>query len=154
MKLPSYQGGFSYLIALFAVAVVALLSLRALEHQKTKEQRIKEEELLFVGLAYQNAIRAYYEGSPGSAKQYPAELSDLLFDGRATKIKRPLRRLYRDPITGSENWGLIRNADGNLIGVYSLSTEKPIKVGGFPKELQSLTGANRYQDWKFVFLVK
>jgi len=145
------QRGYSYLIALFAVAVLLVVSLRALEHSKTAGRREREAELMFVGLAYQQAIKDYYQFSPGTSKQYPPDLQALLLDNRATRTRRPLRRLYRDPMTGSAEWGLVKTPEGLVKGVYSLSTEQPIKTGGFPEALQALEGAKRYQDWKFVF---
>jgi hypothetical protein len=78
-------------------------------------------------------------------------LEDLLYDERQANPGRPLRKLYRDPITGSEDWGLVKNADGYIMGVYSLSRDVPIKRAGFPPELSNLSGAKYYSDWKFVY---
>jgi hypothetical protein len=145
------QGGFSYVIALFLVAALAIFSVRAMENTASKEQRDREAELLTIGQAYYVAIRQYYENSPGVVKAYPKELVNLLEDARATKITRPLRRLYRDPITGSADWGVIRAADGGVMGIYSRSNRKPFKVAGFPIDMSSFSSANTYQDWKFSY---
>lgn len=145
------QQGFSYLVVMFLVAVLAIASVRALEVGITTERRSKEAELLWVGNAYRNAIRMYYEGSPGSNRTYPASLDDLLYDSRLTRPNRPLRKRYRDPITGSTEWGVVKNEAGAVIGVYSLAKGKPIKRGGFAPELMSFTNANSYSDWKFVY---
>lgn len=147
----SRQDGFSYVIALFLIAALAILSVRAIENSASREQREREAELLVIGHAYYLAIRQYYENSPGVVKAYPKELVNLLEDGRATKITRPLRRLYRDPITSSANWGIIRAPDGGVMGVYSRSNRKPFKVAGFPIEMNSFSSANTYQDWKFSY---
>jgi type II secretory pathway pseudopilin PulG len=145
------QRGFSYLIALFLIASLSILSVRAVENIATKEQREKEAQLLWVGQAYQTAIRHYYENSPGMTKKYPRELHDLLLDQRSTKIMRPLRKLYRDPITHKENWGIVRSEDGGVMGVFSLSEKIPFKKSGFPMTLTSFTNAKSYQDWKFSY---
>ncbi|MBC3832900.1 type II secretion system protein [Undibacterium amnicola] len=145
------QQGFSYLIALFLVSMVAVVSVRAMENLASSERHDKETELLWVGQAYKKAIRQYYENSPGTVKKFPKELAQLLMDDRATKIARPLRRLYRDPITASDEWGIIRDQEGGIMGVYSLSTVKPFKTAGFPADLVSFTGATRYSDWHFIY---
>lgn len=143
------QGGFSYLIALFLVAVLSVITIRAMENLATSARRDKEAELLAIGMEYRRAILMYYQNSPGTAKAYPKKLDDLLLDARATKISRPLRRLYRDPMTNQAEWGLIKANDGGVMGVYSLSTGKPIKRKGFAPELSMFEVAVTYQDWKF-----
>jgi type II secretory pathway pseudopilin PulG len=147
------QQGFTYLIALFMVAILSIVTLRALENSLTKDRRDKEVELLYVGQAYQQAIMSYYNNSPGSANNtYPPSLAALtLPDTRTTTLRQPLRRLYFDPITASQDWGTIPDSNGNIMGVYSKSTQKPIKVNGFPAALCSFNGATSYQSWQFAF---
>ncbi|HYD78905.1 MAG TPA: type II secretion system protein [Paucimonas sp.] len=147
------QRGFSYVIVMFTVAVATILSVRALENSLTAERRVKEAELLYVGQAYRDAIRSYYENTLGSNKQYPEDLDQLLEDAdRTSTLQRHLRKRYRDPITGSADWGLVRTEDGKqIIGVYSLSTQQPIKSGGFSGDFAAFASAKTYQDWKFVY---
>jgi type II secretory pathway pseudopilin PulG len=145
------EGGFSYLFAMFAVAVVAIIAVRGMENTLSSERRDREAQLLLVGQAYRNAIRSYYENSPGTAKTYPAELETLLLDERTTRMRRHLRKLFRDPITASETWGVVRSESGGVMGVYSTSSQKPIKTDGFPDELGSFKNAKRYIDWQFVY---
>ena len=145
------EQGFSYLVVMFLVAVIAVASVRAMEVTLTSERRSKEAELIWVGNAYRNAIRTYYDGSSGSNRTYPATLEDLLYDTRLTRPTRPLRKLYRDPISGAKEWGVVKNQAGAVIGVYSLAKGKPIKRAGFSPELASFTNANSYSDWKFVY---
>ncbi|WP_374581718.1 type II secretion system protein [Pseudoduganella sp.] len=144
------QEGFTYVVVMFMVAVLAIASVRALESAKTAEKRDKETQLLWAGMAYRNAIAAYYHQSP-TGKRYANKLSDLLYHGDLNNPTRPLRKLYRDPITGAKDWGVVRNDDGGIIGVYSLSTLIPMKRDGFPHELAAFAGAKKYSDWKFVF---
>ncbi|GGC87215.1 type II secretion system protein [Undibacterium terreum] len=146
-----YQAGFSYFVAMFMVAVVVLLSLQAQSAMSTKERRRKEDELLYVGQAYRNAIRDYYANAPGSNRTYPPSIDALVLDSRTSRISRHLRKAYVDPLTGSASWGVVAAPDGGIMGVYSLSTQTPIKIGGFPDELLSFTGAKKYQDWKFIY---
>lgn len=147
---PARQGGFSYMVALFALAVIAVGSTRALQNQQTLERREREDELLFVGQAYMKAIAQYHAQSPGTVKRYPPDLQALLLDERAVRVRRPLRRLYPDPIEGSREWGTVAAPDGGVMGVYSLSARTPIKRAGFPATLEGFANAASYQDWKFV----
>lgn len=148
------QKGFTYLIALFMVATLSIVTLRALENSLTKDRRDKEAELLFVGQAYQQAIMTYYQNSPGTAKKYPDNLASLLQDSRTTSLQRPLRRLYFDPMTASQDWGTLPAPDGGVMGVYSLSKQKPIKVNGFPPTLSNFIGAKSYTEWQFIYVPK
>jgi type II secretory pathway pseudopilin PulG len=144
------QKGFSYVIVMFLVAILSVAAVRALENTLTLERRDKEREALWRGKAYRDAIRLYYESSPGTGKSYPQELKDLLYDQRLVRPTRPLRRLYTDPLSGGE-WGVIRNDDGRIIGVHPNSNAVPLKQEGFPDELGGFTAAKRYTDWKFVY---
>jgi type II secretory pathway pseudopilin PulG len=137
------------MIALFMVATLSVVSLRAMERSLTNDRRSREAELLFVGQAYQQAIQTYYQNSPGT-KSYPPDLPSLLQDDRTTTLQRPLRRLYIDPITLGQ-WGTVSAPDGGIMGVYSLSMQQPIKVNGFPAALIGFIGAKSYQGWQFVY---
>ena len=63
---------------------------------------------------------------------------------------RHLRRLYRDPITGQDEWGLVEAPGGGVMGVYSRSEDEPIKSGNFsdrairssPKRRSTRTGSS------------
>jgi type II secretory pathway pseudopilin PulG len=145
------QGGFSYVIVMFVVAILSILSVRALENSLTRARRDKEAELLWVGQAYRDAIRRYYEGTPGSGKTYPPDLVSLLDDSRTTSRTRYLRKLYRDPVTDSGDWGLVLTDDGKVMGVYSLSQQQPLKTGGFDSDFVNFAGAKSYREWQFVY---
>lgn len=147
---PPAQQGFSYMVALFALVVLGVLTTRALENLQTRERRDREDELMFVGQAYLAAITQYYEQSPGTLKLYPPDLEALTLDARAVRLRRPLRRLYLDPIDASRKWGVVLAPGGGIMGVFSLSQRTPIKTGGFPERFASFASAKNYQDWKFV----
>jgi hypothetical protein len=144
------QAGLSYVVVMFLIAALSIVSVRALEHTLTAEKRGKEAELLWKGMAYRDAIRLYYQ----SGKQLPATVHDLVYDGRPSIPERHLRKLYRDPMTGAKKWGELRDGDGKLIGVYSLSTATPVKRAGFPDGVQGYENAQHYSDWKFVYQPK
>ncbi|MCL2591317.1 MAG: type II secretion system GspH family protein [Betaproteobacteria bacterium] len=145
------QAGFTYLALLFAVAVagVALASTGALWFFEL--QREREAELLFVGNQFRLAIRSYYEQSPGMLKRYPMSLDELVKDNRYLGIKRHLRRVYADPVTGKSEWGLLMAPEGGIMGVHSLSDHTSIKRANFFLRDAMFEGKNRYSEWHFVY---
>jgi type II secretory pathway pseudopilin PulG len=141
--------GFTYLGLLFFVAILgfALASVAFVWH--TYSKREKEAELLFIGDEFRRAIESYRTSSPG-APQYPASLDELLLDPRFPVVKRHLRRVYPDPLTGETEWGLVKQPDDRIVGVHSLSEQVPKKTHGFPPEYAQFAKAASYQDWKFI----
>lgn len=143
------ENGFTYVIVLFAVAIAAVVATRAMEGNAASQRVVGESELLYIGAIYRDAISSYHDHSPGVVPQYPESLDDLLEDKRMSTLRRHLRKKLRDPITGDEKWGEVR-VDGRIVGVYSLSTRRPQKQGGFSGENADFANAKSYQDWKFV----
>jgi hypothetical protein len=77
-------------------------------------------------------------------------LDELVEDIRAPdKPARFLRRLYLDPMTLGKSWGEVRLPNGQLVGVHSLSSDKPIKVFGFALRDKSFLDKDRYSEWIF-----
>ena len=144
--------GFTYVVMLFALTMFGI-SLAALGMSwRAQQSREKEEALFEVGTAYANAIASYYTLAPGANKTFPTTLEDLTEDKRFVGVFRHIRRLYRDPITNSLTWGIIKTDDGTgITGVYSLNDKpvlhtQPIVIN----DNLRLKGAI-YSDWKFVF---
>ena len=149
--IPRGEAGFTYLAALFLVAILSILSLEAVQIWKTVEQREREQQLLFIGEQYRHAIEVYYQSTPGSVKKYPEKLDDLLLDKRQTQTSRPLRQLFIDPITNKNQWGAVMAPTGGIMGIFSLSTDMPVKQDGFVPAEATFKGAGQYQGWKFTY---
>ncbi|WP_004175001.1 type II secretion system protein [Nitrosospira lacus] len=145
-----HQRGFTYLGLLMFVIIsgIALASTGQVWHAEARRE--KERELLFIGEQFRKAIGSYYENTPGGVKHYPLTLHELLDDKRFVKTRHHLRRIYRDPIAGTTQWGLVRE-QGRITGVYSLSTTKPFKQDGFSREFVEFTNAEKYADWRFIY---
>lgn len=111
----------------------------------------RENELLLIGHAFRTAIGRYYELSPGAIKRYPRTLDDLLRDDRFITQQRHLRKIYRDPLTGKTEWGLVAAPIGGIMGVYGQSDEMPTKQSRFDTDDAAFEGAQRYRDWKFIY---
>jgi type II secretory pathway pseudopilin PulG len=145
------ERGFTYVAMLIALALFGI-GLAALgEAWSAASQRDKEEELIMIGKAYVRAIGNYYTRSPGSVRKYPAKLEDLLEDTRFVGTERHLRRLYRDPITNAEQWGVVSAPDGGVMGVYSLSEKSPLRKQPLRLANGTMISGARYADWQFVF---
>jgi len=151
------QRGFTYLLVLFFVAITGAGLAAASQVWVTAAQREREAELIFVGNELRQAIRRYYEATPGGVKLFPPTLEVLLKDPRFPDTRRYLRQLYADPITGSREWALIKAPQGGIMGVASPSEASPLKRTGFRGADRAFEGQGerlkeklRYRDWEFV----
>lgn len=143
--------GFTYIGVLLAVAFIGVaLAATGTVWQQTR-QREKEHELLFVGNQFRQALEGYYENPPpGKAKKFPRKIEDLLQDDRYPGVRRYLRKIYRDPMTGGTEWGLLRGADKAIVGLYSLSDGEPLKTANFDPDDAALAGKRYYNEWQFI----
>jgi type II secretory pathway pseudopilin PulG len=142
--------GFTYIGVLFAVALAGVALALTAQVWRTTNQRAKEEQLLFVGGQFREAIRRYHEQSPGEQREYPKNFEDLLQDRRQPGVRRHLRMLYPDPMTGKFDWGVERSPEGGIAGVYSRSQERPIRISGNVAGVD-LSGRTKYSEWLFVY---
>lgn len=147
----SRQSGAIFLWALAFVFVLALAMGKLLEMLSTRNQRFLEEDLLWTGEQYRLAIKSYYLASPGSVKQLPLTVDDLLEDPRLLTLTRHLRKAYLDPMT-QQKFDEIHDASGSLIGVRSRSAAAPFKTMNFPLSYAQFSHATSYQEWEFIFL--
>lgn len=89
--------GYIIIILMIAVFAISIGLLIAAPVWRTELQRDKEDELIFRGRQYVEAVRLYLIKHPA---MYPASLNDLLEE-------KCLRRLYREPLTKSGEWLMI-----------------------------------------------
>lgn len=150
--LPSRRPeGFAYAGLLFAIVMLGMVLATVGTTWSFSSRRDREAQLLWTGDQYRGAIASYFLHGPSGVRQYPQSLEDLLEDHRGPVLKRHLRRLYVDPVTGKADWQLERLADGAIIGVRSASLERPIKQAGFQPEKQDFEAAECYCDWLFSY---
>lgn len=100
--------GFSLVILVVLAVVLQVMIAAALPMVSTQMKRDKEEELIFRGLQYAEAIRVFQARNG----RYPVSLEELI------KIHpRAARQLWPDPMTEDGRWGLIyASAPGQGIG--------------------------------------
>jgi len=157
--------GYSLVILMVMITAMSILVAVALPAIDTQIQRDKEEELIFRGFQYAEAIRVFQR----RFGRYPVRLEELY-----QSKPRCIRQLWKDPMTEKGEWGLIyanqpqlpggrglppgqqgvpgaNPTDPNnpqnpqvpapILGVYSTSDKASIKV---------LFGQQRYKDWRFT----
>ena len=137
------RSGYVLIVLMMAVFVLSLGLLVALPVWQTELQREKEEELIFRGNQYAEAVRIYAQKNPG---RFPASLKELL-------DKKCIRRLYRDPFGPEGQWNVIMASgraptgrvmaqevtvapervlpalkNPQILGVVSSSTRKSVKL--------------------------
>lgn len=122
MRPPVRQRGFTYLLLLFAVAALGIASAGAAVVWSAMAQTDRERELLFIGGEFARALQRYYDASPAEPKRYPATLQDLVEDKRQQVPQRHLRKIYFDPLTRSQDWGLVMSA-GQIRAIHSKSEQ-------------------------------
>jgi hypothetical protein len=89
--------GYVFIMLLFLLTVMAIGMMVAYPLWKTQMQREKEEELIFRGKQYVEAIRLYQAKTPG---KLPTSLQEL-FD------KKFLRKVFADPMVKGGEWNVI-----------------------------------------------
>ena len=158
--------GFTYIALLAALVIIGISLGAAGKYWQNVILRDKEEELLFRGDQYRQAIELYYRAVPGRL-QYPPNIDKLLKDDRTPAGKRHLRQQYKDPMTGGDFEiitaqtmttggvpGVLifgqKTATPGIIGVHSKSDKEPLKKENFPVLYQDFAGKSAYSDWQFI----
>jgi type II secretory pathway pseudopilin PulG len=147
------QRGFAYMALLVVIAISLLTLTIALPDKFQQAQRDKEAQFFFAGQQYQLAIKHFYENRFVTVKRYPKTIKELLEDKRGLKVQHHLRQAYTDPMMPSGEWGLIKNEQDEIMGVYSLSLE-PLITTHFDSAsivIGQTQGPLRYNDLKFVY---
>jgi type II secretory pathway pseudopilin PulG len=114
---PGRGSGFTLVALVVVFTVMTVLVAAVLPSWTHAINREKEEELIFRGLQYAEAIRVFQL----RFGRYPVRLEELL------NVKpRCIRQLWKDPVSESGEWGLVfgraargqgRNRPGNQIGI-------------------------------------
>ncbi len=113
----SREGGYALLFVLFLTAVLAVTLARALPQIAMQSQRVREERLIYRGEQYKRAIQLYFR----KYKKYPSSIDEL----EETNGERFLRRRYKDPITGKDEWRLVHmGSDGRFSDSLVYDQEK------------------------------
>ena len=93
------ESGFVMLMVFVMAAAVAIMLYMELPRVAFEAQRSKEALLIERGEQYQRGIQLYFR----KFKRYPTSMEQL----ESTNSLRFLRRRYKDPISGKDEWRLI-----------------------------------------------
>jgi type II secretory pathway pseudopilin PulG len=152
-KAPGREGGFTYLGLIILVTVIGLVGAATLKVDALLRRAAAEEELLDIGAAFSEALRTYAEATPKGQPAQPPSLQELLKDPRVPGVRRHLRKVFVDPLTGKAEWGIVWANPGDrrgVLAVYSLSKAAPLKVANFDKRFSGFENKKQVSDWKFV----
>jgi type II secretory pathway pseudopilin PulG len=150
--------GYILIVLMVAIFVLSIGLLVAIPVWETQLRREREEELIFRGKQYVEAIRVFQMKNPGS---FPKTLDELLEE-------KCIRKLYKDPISEEGKWNVILLSKGitvvsrtgvqkvlvapqsalssvqspEIIGVVSSSSKKSIKI---------YNDQETYDQWLFFY---
>src|ERR1700759_73293 len=93
------ESGFALLMIFVMAAVVAITLYYEMPRVAFESQRAREQLLVDRGMQYRRAIQLFYR----KFGRYPTSMDDL----ETTNNIRFLRRKYKDPLTGKDEWRLI-----------------------------------------------
>ena len=103
MKVKSPSRGFTLVALIIGMTVMSILIAAVLPMASMEAQRDKEAELIFRGLQYAEGIRTFRK----RYGRYPNTLKEM-YEVRP----RTLRKLWKDPITNSDKWGIVSLTTG------------------------------------------
>jgi type II secretory pathway pseudopilin PulG len=147
----SCQRGFTYLGLVILLTIIGLVGAAALKVDALLRRAQAEQELLEVGAAFGEALRSYAQATPPGQPTQPPDLQALLRDPRAPGVRRHLRKVFVDPVTGKAEWGIVYAGDRKgVLAVYSLSSAAPLKIANFDSRFQGFENKQHLSDWKFT----
>ena len=147
------EQGFTYVGLIVLVTIIGLVGAATLKADALLRRAAAEEELLEIGAAFSAALTSYAEATPRGQPPQPPSLEVLLKDPRSPAIRRHLRKIFVNPITGKAEWGIVHaGSDTGVLAVYSLSKSRPLKVANFDARFANLENREHISDWKFAAL--
>lgn len=130
------EEGFILLAVLFLVALILIALAVAAPSVAKSIQRDKEVELVHRGEEYKRAIKLYYK----KFGSYPTSIDQLV----NTNNIRFLRKRYKDPLTGKDDWRLIYFGQAKVppLGLFGQPLVVPGLAGGVPGSIPGAPTAN------------
>ena len=135
----------------FFVAMLGLVGAATLKVDTLLRRAAAEQDLLEIGAAFSEALRSYAAATPRGYPTAPPTLQDLLKDPRFPGTRRHLRKIFVDPVTGKDEWGIVYQGDKvGVLAVYSLSQAQPLKVANFDARFLNFENKEHLSEWKFT----
>jgi type II secretory pathway pseudopilin PulG len=122
------------LTLLFFLTLMIIAMAASVPYAKVAIKRDKEQELIHRGTQYARAIGRYYK----RFGRYPASIEQL----ENTNNMRFLRKRYKDPMTGKDDWTLIHFGEAQVrtSGLNGPGTSNPTGVGTPAASLSTASG--------------
>jgi type II secretory pathway pseudopilin PulG len=128
------QSGFALLLVFLMAAILAITLYMEIPRVAFQSQRNREQLLMERGEQYKLAIRRFMQVN----KRWPASIDEL----ESLNNRRFLRRRYKDPMTGKDEWRLIHINNGVLTDSKNSTQDKDKKpaslTDSFIAEIPSL----------------
>lgn len=135
----------------FFVAMLGLVGAATLKVDTLLRRAAAEQDLLEIGAAFSEALRSYAAATPRGYPTAPPTLQDLLKDPRFPDTRRHLRKIFVDPVTGKDEWGIVYQGDKvGVLAVYSLSQAQPLKLANFDARFLNFENKEHLSEWKFT----
>lgn len=152
-KRVQQAAGFTYLGLIVLVALIGLATAATLKAGAVLQRGAAEQALLDIGAEFADALASYAAATPAGQPPQPPSLQELLKDPRFPYLRRHLRKVFFDPVTGQADWGIVYLAgdSGNsgVVAVYSLSAARPVKQANFEARFADFEHKLHLSDWKF-----
>ncbi len=135
----------------FFVAMLGLVGAATLKVDTLLRRAAAEQDLLEIGAEFSEALRSYAAATPRGYPTAPPTLQDLLKDPRFPGTRRHLRKIFVDPVTGKDEWGIVYQGDKvGVLAVYSLSQAQPLKLANFDARFLNFENKEHLSEWKFT----
>lgn len=115
------EAGYNMVMLVVAITLLSIVVATVLPLASTEIRREKEEELIFRGFQYAEAIRIFHQRN----SRYPVKLEELL-----EAKPRVIRQLWKDPMTKDGKWGLIFQNQGNPLQAQNPNDPNPQNPNG------------------------
>jgi type II secretory pathway pseudopilin PulG len=117
---PRKEAGYTLAVVMVFTSVLLVTLSGALISWQKAMQREREEELIYRGKQFMRAVELWQRKFPGT---YPTTIDALL----STNNTRFLRKKWKDPITNSDEWRLLKvNPDGSISGLTVIPGSSPL----------------------------
>lgn len=146
-----HAAGFTYVGMVFFVAILGLVGAATLKVDTLLRRAAAEQDLLEIGAEFSEALRSYAAATPRGYPTAPPTLQELLKDPRFPGTRRHLRKIFVDPVTGKDAWGIVYQGDKiGVLAVYSLSQAQPLKLANFDARFLNFENKEHLSEWKFT----
>ena len=139
MRPRNPESGFAMLLVFLMAAVVAITLYMEIPRIAFESQRQKEQLLVERGEQYKRAIQVFVLNN----KRWPGKIEDL----ENLNNRRYLRRRYKDPMTGKDEWRIIHIQNGVLTDSVQTKQKQSGQGQGaladnYISELSGIQGSN------------